>query len=80
VEAVGRIGRDEPKLVTLAAVDLYVKDATTRGVRASRVPFPGRLLEGDHVSWREREGLRLLHQITLKHIIAYRASWNRLPR
>lgn len=79
-EAVGRIGGDEPKLVTLTdAVALYVKDAIARGLRPGTLKLHRQLLEGDLLRWCEREGLRFLHQVTLEHMIDYRASWNYAP-
>ena len=79
-EAVGRVGGDEPKLVTIAdAVALYIKDATARGLRPGTVKLHRQLLDGNLQPWCERKGYRYLRELTIERMIDYRASWNYAP-
>jgi len=79
-EAIGKVGGDEAKIVTVRdAVTLYLKDAAARGLAPGTVKLHRQLLEGNLLPWCEREGHRYVKELTLERMIDYRAAWTYAP-
>lgn len=70
------VSKNKPRVTISKAVDAYLSDALSRGLKPDTLSKLERLFRNQLLSWAEAEGLEYLDQLDLDALLSFRSIWH----
>ncbi|MGA8909058.1 MAG: hypothetical protein WB524_15695, partial [Acidobacteriaceae bacterium] len=68
-------GRQKARVTVQKAVDAYMTDARSRGLKSDTIKKLERIFEKQFLPWTRVQGLEYLDEVDLDALLAFRSTW-----